>query len=592
MKNKLLTTFKSIFRSLKSIDIKRYKFSLSTQITFTLILVFISFFVLQIILNSQFFHNYYTDKEFDIVDERIAEYITTMNNSNNNYHEEMFEFVSSQNAYSVITTKSFRLLESSYTDYTIILEDNSNNEQLSVIIPDNTLSFREGEQVTTLLAPYNEDTYFPYEITNETLVYQHYEACEDVSCRYIEGTIISIRRPNNLNYLFADNISVQNELNKLSTNSVNLQNHEYRDGFWYRSTDGSMDTLVFINELKNWDYIITIVPIEDTDIIIGIITQYNYYVYLTALAIIFLWSFRLSTIISKPIQKIDEVAKDIAHLKFDHKVNEQNNKETSSLSTSMNLISNNLRDALESLNKKNTELETLYEAKMKQSELKKRLVSSISHELKTPLMIIQVIIQGIADGVIEEKDIEAELATVLEEVHKSSIMIQDLLQIYRLDDKEVLLDQVEFNIRLEISSLLQEFDQLIRKQELVIQYDKKNAFLEADKSLINRVLSNFLTNALKYTPKGEKIEINTINTSSHTCIEIINHGVNIPNSELDNIWLPFYRGSQTNHTDKKQSGSGIGLYLVKEILKAHNADFGIKNQDNACLAFFCIPNKK
>ena len=171
-------------------------------------------------------------------------------------------------------------------------------------------------------------------------------------------------------------------------------------------------------------------------------------------------------------------------------------------------------------------------------------------------------------------------------------MIQDLLQIYRLDDKEVLLDQVEFNIRLEISSLLQEFDQLIRKQELVIQYDKKNAFLEADKSLINRVLSNFLTNALKYTPKGEKIEINTINTSSHTCIEIINHGVNIPNSELDNIWLPFYRGSQTNHTDKKQSGSGIGLYLVKEILKAHNADFGIKNQDNACLAFFCIPNKK
>jgi len=589
--NKIKDFLSSIWSKIKKLRLKKTKISLSTQITFTLVLVFVSFFLLQIILNSQFFHNYYTDREFDIVDETITNYVEHMNSSDNNYHEEMVQFVSSQNAYSVITTKSFRILESTYTNYTIEVFIPASSQTLSIVIPDNMLSFEIGEDVRMTVSPFNND-YFPYEIFREgDLVYQNYNTCEGDSCQTVLGTITDIKRPNNLNYLFTNNLNVQNEINKLSSGNITLSDHSYKDGFWYRSTDGSIDTLVFINELKNWDYIITIVPIEDTNAIVNIISQYNYYVYLTALAIIFLWSFRLSNIISKPIQNIDHVAEDIANLKFDQTANEYKNKETASLSNSINLMSNNLKEALETLNNKNAELEQLYGEQLKQVELKKRLVSSISHELKTPLMIIQVIIQGISDGVIDEQDIQDELATVLEEVNKSSVMIQDLLQIYRLDDKESNLEYVEFNINQEVKNLLLEFDHLIKKQDLEIVYHERNIFLEADKKLINRVISNFLTNAIKYTPIGQKIEIRMDQNDDLFSFEILNYGVNIPNNELDNIWLPFYRGSQTNYTEQKQNGSGIGLYLVKEILHAHMANFDIENTNDAVRAYFQISTK-
>lgn len=593
----LKSNLKALLRKLKfylsKIPIKKREISLSTQIIFTIFLVFVSFFVLQSILNSQFFSRYYTDREFENVNESILSYVEDMNTSDSDYYQEMYEYVTSNNVYSVITTKTFRVIESSYTDYTINIRSLSDNQEYTVLIPDSFLEFSLNDTLVIDMSLYSEDEYYPYSIKRgDTQLFQSIDSCPTNSCVRVTGSVIDINRPNNLNYQFSDNSIVQTELSKLSSGLIDFSEHQYEDGYWYKSTDNSIDTLVFIHELKNWDYIITIVPIEDTSMIIDIVSQYNYYVYLTAIAIIFLWSFRLSAVISKPIQNIDIVAKDIANLNFNLVASEFENKETSSLSNSINLISNNLRDALETLNTKNAELTTLYEDQSKQVELKKRLVSSISHELKTPLMIMQVIVQGISDGVIEQDDIQEELSTILTEINKSSMMIQDMLQIYRLDDSETILDLHEFDMTNEINKLLKEFEQIINKQDLKIVFNsKESVIVEADVKLIRRVLSNFLTNAIRYTPVGEKIEINIGKTPTSFTFEIINHGVEISKDEIKSIWLPFYRGSQKNFADSKQSGSGIGLYLVKEILTAHGADFGLKNMNNSVIAYFTLPQK-
>jgi signal transduction histidine kinase len=593
LKNKLKDFFNSVKSKLPAVSLKKYKISLSTQIIFTIFLVFVSFFIMQSILNSQFFHNYYTDREFENVNDSILTYVNKMNASDSDYYEEMYEYVTSHNAYSIITTKAFRVFESSYTDYTISITNDDNDQTYTFLVPDNTLVFSLNDNLSISISPYNDEYYYPFSIQNDdTLLFESTDTCPSTTCMEISGTVTEIHRPNNLNFQFSDNLIVQNELSKLSSGYIDFSEHQYEDGYWYKSTDNAIDTLVFIHELKNWDYIITIVPIEDTTTIIDIVSQYNYYVYLTAIAIIFLWSFRLSAIISKPIQHIDMVAKDIANLHFTEIANEYSNKETASLSNSINLISSNLKDALETLNNKNNELTTLYEEQSKQVELKKRLVSSISHELKTPLMIMQVIVQGISDGVIEEKDIHNELATVLSEINKSSMMIQDMLQIYRLDDSETILDISEFNITKEVSYLLHEFEQIVNKQSLNINFNKEeNIFVEADIKLIRRVISNFLTNAIRYTPIGGRIDINLTKSNDSFTFEIINYGVNIHKNELENIWLPFYRGSQKNYADQKQSGSGIGLYLVKEILQAHKADFGIQNINDSVKAFFTLSQK-
>jgi len=482
---------------------------MSTQLIITIILIFVSFFLLQAILNAQFFSNYYTEQEFNSIQADLLEYVNNMDDPESDLYDEMYKFTSTRNAYSVIVSKDFRVLLSSYTDYTIVIREPLSQALFTVIIPNNNYSYSIDESLTVNLYEYNETIYGPASIVtqNGNVIFSNDSLCSiESGCISISGSIVEINKPNNLNYLFQENSIVNQELTKLP--ATDLSNKEYEYGWWYKSTNGPIDTLVFIHEVRTWNYVVTIIPIENTSTIINIVSTYNYYVYLTAIVIIFLWSFRLSSIISKPIQNIELVTREIADLNFNVEAHEYNNRENASLSTSINLIARNLKDALETLNNKNDELTNLYEEQTQQVTLKKQLVSSISHELKTPLMIMQVTIQGIIDGIIPLDEQEQELLNVVGEINKSSVMIQDMLQIYRLDDANSELEISEFDFSDTVNFFIKDFESIIKKYELIIETKiKEKVIIEADQKLIKRVISNFFTNAVKYTPEKQKISV-------------------------------------------------------------------------------------
>jgi len=592
--NKFFKRFPNFSRLIKSLFRTR---SISTQLITTIILVFSSFFILQSLLNSQFFKNYYTEREFDDIHTDLMVYVNNMNEPSNNYYDEMYTFTSQRNAYSVIVNSEFEILTSSYTNYTIVVEDISSGTPYEVIVPDNNYTYTIDESISLIIRVYNinDDFYTPTSInTPSGNIYNSNISCTTVDCIPFNGIVKQINKPNNLNYMFKENTIVTQEVSKLSSELIVLSDIKYMDdGYWYKSTGGPVDTLVFIHDLKwNKDYVITIIPIEDTEDIASIVSSYNYYVYLTAIVIIFLWSFRLSSIISKPIQNIELVTKEIANLNFDTEAHEYRNKESASLSRSINLISKNLKETLETLNTKNTELTTLYNEQSMQVSLKKQLVSSISHELKTPLMIMQVTIQGILDGVIPKDEEKAELLNVVDEINKSSTMIQDMLQIYRLDDANSELEINEFNLSDSVRFFIQDFDNIIKKYRFNLEVNiPEKLIIEADKKLIHRVISNYFTNALKYTKEGERICINITEDADKGYFELTNYGVNINEEDLENIWIPFFRTSRPKEPRIKIKGTGIGLYLVSEILKAHNSEFGIENIENGVKAYFYI-NKK
>ena len=279
-------------------------------------------------------------------------------------------------------------------------------------------------------------------------------------------------------------------------------------------------------------------------------------------------------------------------MNFNVEAHEYNNRENESLSKSINLIASNLKTTLETLNKKNTELMSLYDEQSKQVSLKKQLVSSISHELKTPLMIMQVTIQGILDDIIPHEDREKELNNVLMEIGKSSMMIQDMLQIYRLDDANTQLEISELDLTETVQYFVKDFENAILKYHLGVDLNvQDDVFVEADHKLIKRVISNFMTNAIKYTPTNGKLYIEVSEHKDHVYFELTNYGTTISETELDNIWMPFYRIETDEMHAAKTKGSGIGLYLVGEILKAHNAEFGIVNVKDGVKAYFKM-NKK
>ena len=207
-------------------------------------------------------------------------------------------------------------------------------------------------------------------------------------------------------------------------------------------------------------------------------------------------------------------------------------------------------------------------------------------------MIMQVTIQGILDGIIDTEDEDKELNNVLQEINKSSIMIQDMLQIYRLDDANTKLELSYFNLSKTVQFFIDDFENAIKKYEFDVDINlQDDVYIEADLKLIKRVISNFITNAIKYTPTGGKIYLEVSESKDNVFFELTNYGTKIANEELEKIWLPFYRLEQEDTQRVKTKGSGIGLYLVSEILKAHQAEYGIKNVKKGVTAYFKL-NKK
>lgn len=567
--------------------------TMTTQLIFTIILIFASFFILQSFLNNTFFQTYYSQREFDRIQEKIDLYTTDLkkNEQTNQQYDTIFNYTSENNAYSVIVDRDFQLLTSSYNSYTVVVKEYSTNELYEFFVPNNETQYVDGETITVKLIDSDNNISTPYEIYIDHIqVYSSTTDYDSDSTITVEGIIQSVKKPNNLNYSFDNNVTVQTEITRLQQEDEDsgLLIEYSKDNYWYIPDDGPTKVLVFVNNLE-YNTAVTIIPIVNTDDVVSIISGYNYYIYLTALVIIFLWSFRMSSIISKPIQNIELVAREIANLNFNVEAHEYNNKENESLSKSINLISENLKETLDTINNKNEELTTLYEDQSKQIALKKQLVSSISHELKTPLMIMQVTVQGILDGIIDSEDVDSELLNVIEEINKSSVMIQDMLQIYRLDDANTQLDLTLFNLGESVHYYLKEFDVPLQKYEFDVHLNlDHNTFIEADQKLIKRVISNFITNAIKYTPVGEKIYIEVSQTEEYAYFELTNYGTTITKEELKNVWQPFYRIEQEDTTKRKTKGSGIGLYLVSEILKAHGAKYNMESKDNYVKAYFKI----
>ena len=578
------TASKAMIKFLKNLY---YKQSLTTQITLLIILVFITFFVIQFFLNTTFFPNFYEQRQIDAFSERNREYINNMSDvTNDDYYSIMFTFAQNNNVVTVMLDESFNLIPSTPSQLSVNVRDTLSSFSYNAIIA-NYRVFRRNENINGVIRQFDDDYWiFTTLNVNQTNVYS--SPCNDPSCRNINGQVISQEVPNNINHAFKNDEIIQFELSKLSPSFV--APYRFEDGFRYDSSFGPRNTIVYVNPVGD-NYVLSVFSLENTSTIVAILANYQNLVYLSAVILILLYSFRIGSVASKPIKRVEHVASEIANLNFDIEATEFKSKEAISLTKSINSLSKNLREALETLNKNNHELMELYKNQSQQVDLKKQLVSSISHELKTPLMIIQVTIQGIIDGVIPTEDISEEFETALEEINRSTLLIQDLLDVYRLDSKEVPLLIQEFNFSKMVASLHKEFKLVISQENFHYKESiEDNISISADPKLLKRVLSNFMTNALKYTPFGETIEVNLTQDKQGITFEIINYGTHINESILNDIWAPFYRGPTDQIERSGSTGSGIGLYLVSEILKAHKFDFGINNIDNGIRAYIQIKN--
>ena len=280
--------------------------------------------------------------------------------------------------------------------------------------------------------------------------------------------------------------------------------------------------------------------------------------------------------ITKPVLEISRISEKMSDLQLNWTVDEQRTDELGTLGKSLNRLSYNLSVTLSDLQNANKRLEADIEHEKKLEQARTNFFSAVSHELKTPITIMKGQLEGMLLGIGAYKDREKYLTRALEIANTLETMVQEILTISRLetagaDFKKDRLDCIQI-----IKSYLNETEDLIAGKDLQIHLDiSLSLSISGNKMLMEKVFSNLIGNAIKYSPHGADIWISALSEHGRAVFSVENMGEHIPADSIPKLFDAFYRVEQSR--SRTTGGSGLGLYIVQEILHLHGSECTVCN---------------
>jgi signal transduction histidine kinase len=264
------------------------------------------------------------------------------------------------------------------------------------------------------------------------------------------------------------------------------------------------------------------------------------------------------------IKVINDAAKYISEGNFDKKIIINRKDELGELANSFNLMAEELNS---------------------QENTKRMFISSLSHDLRTPLTTIKGYTIGILDGTIESDKQERYLKIVKNESERLIKMINDLLDLSKMESGALILNKTDFDLNGVIINVLDSFEQKIVNKDikLTIDLSKEKLMAHGDLASIQRVIYNLLDNATKFVDEGGSISIRTELKNDKYYVGISNTGKVLSEKELAMIWDRFSKLDKSRGLEKKSSG--LGLSIVKEIIKAHHEKIDVYSNEDIGVAF-------
>lgn len=296
------------------------------------------------------------------------------------------------------------------------------------------------------------------------------------------------------------------------------------------------------------------------------------------------------TIVSKkftePILELNNIAKRMSKLDFSkrYRVTEAQD-EINDLGKSINIMSEKLEKTIKQLRNTNIELEKDIEQKSKLNEMRTSFISDVSHELKTPIALIQGYSEGLLENVnTDEESRKFYAEVILDETNKMDRLVKQLLELMKLEYGKREFQDKEFNIvELEQEIVRKSQVMLEEKQAEIKLVNSEEITVFADDFYIEQVISNYLTNAIKHMKEieGEKyIQIeNEVNIEKNKVrIKVFNTGDKIEEEKVARIWNRFYKVDESRN--RENGGTGIGLSFVKAIMSNYGNVYGVINKEN------------
>ena len=298
---------------------------------------------------------------------------------------------------------------------------------------------------------------------------------------------------------------------------------------------------------------------------------------------------------TNPILELDDIAKNVANLDFSKKYRISDTEdEINRLGKSINTMSDKLETTINQLRRNNSQLEKDIQEKSKIDEMRQQFISDVSHELKTPIALIQGYAEGLKENVnTDEESRQFYVDVILDETNKMDVLVKQLLELMKLENEKREFSDKEFNLAELIEETIRKSQVILQEQEIQVKFDPtKDRMVYADSFYVEQVFNNYFTNAIKNCEKsdGEKyIEISFKEKKGKLRVFVFNTGKNIAEDDLDRIWRRFYKADTSRN--RENGGSGIGLSLVKAIMENYGNAYGVENQYNGVEFFFDINTK-
>ncbi len=348
-----------------------------------------------------------------------------------------------------------------------------------------------------------------------------------------------------------------------------------------------MDYVEIWGELDNSNYCIIRTPLESIRESVDISKGFYFYAGLIVLAFSCLIIILLTKRITKPISKLTELSQRMTDLDFNVKYENKAGNEIDVLGENFNEMSRKLQYTISELQEANEQLQKDIDEKIRIDEQRKEFLNNVSHELKTPIALVQGYAEGLKENISEDAESrEFYCDVIMDEASKMNKLVRNLLNLNQLESGMDSVTMEEFDLVEVIQGVIQASDILVQQKEAKVIFNSEGSVMVwADEFKTEEVITNYFTNALNHLDEHKTVEIRILHPNEKTVrVTVFNTGKAIPEEDLDQIWNKFYKVDKAR--TREYGGSGIGLSIVKAIMESFGQQCGVENYENGVKFWF------
>ncbi len=312
------------------------------------------------------------------------------------------------------------------------------------------------------------------------------------------------------------------------------------------------------------------------------------YVGLAALAGGSILIYFTTKMVVSPILSLTNLSERMSNLDFDAHYTGNASDEIGVLGHSMNLLSQRLKETVGELKTANLKLQKDIEEKTQIDEMRKEFIANVSHELKTPIALIQGYAEGLTEGMAqdpESRDYYCEV--IMDEANKMNKMVKQLLTLSALESGNDAPVMERFDLTELIRGILSSAQLMIGQNGAEVEFFREEpCFVWADEFKIEEVVTNYLNNAINHVQGERRIRIDIEAAQDEVRVTVFNTGNPIPEEDLPNLWTKFYKVDKAR--TRAYGGSGIGLSIVKAIMDSHQKECGAENVEGGVVFWFTL----